>query len=103
MPEWYEVKDLCDALRVSRSTLFAWIREGRIPPPVKFGARTTRWRREVAEGLIRAGPGPSGAHGGRVQPVEDLDRAVADSNREQAAQLRQLGPGDQATRDRERQ
>jgi len=31
-------------LNICRSTLYGWIREGALPPPLKFGKRASRWR-----------------------------------------------------------
>ena len=46
---------LPDVLRhipVSRSAWWAGIQEGRFPPPVKLGPRTTAWRAEDIRALI---------------------------------------------------
>lgn len=41
---------------VARSTLWAWVREGRFPKPVKLGPMTTAWRAsDVCQWLSTAG------------------------------------------------
>jgi predicted DNA-binding transcriptional regulator AlpA len=37
---------------VSKSTLWAWVKEGRFPPPVKLGPRCTAWRVEDVRSFI---------------------------------------------------
>jgi prophage regulatory protein len=43
-------------LQISRSSFYAGIKDGRFPPPVRLGPRTSAWRRDdimriVAEGV----------------------------------------------------
>jgi predicted DNA-binding transcriptional regulator AlpA len=40
------MKDLVRILKVSRSTINSWIKDGKFPKPEKFG-RLSRWRLEV--------------------------------------------------------
>jgi predicted DNA-binding transcriptional regulator AlpA len=40
---WVTDKFLSDYYQVSRVTIWAWSKNGRLPPPVKLGANTTRW------------------------------------------------------------
>lgn len=43
---------------VGRSTLWAWVREGRFPKPIKIGPQTTAWRAsDVSAWLESAGRG----------------------------------------------
>jgi prophage regulatory protein len=35
--------------KISRQTLWNWVRKGRFPAPVKLGANTTRWRQSDVE------------------------------------------------------
>lgn len=41
---------------VSRSTWWAWVKQGRAPAPVKLGPRTTAWRAEQIQDLIESFP-----------------------------------------------
>ncbi len=41
---------------VSRSTWWAWVKQGRAPAPVKLGPRTTAWRAEEIHALIESYP-----------------------------------------------
>lgn len=44
-------QDLARVFNVSRPTITAWTREGRIPPPIKIGNKLL-WRRDVLVGLL---------------------------------------------------
>ncbi|WKZ86487.1 AlpA family phage regulatory protein [Ralstonia pickettii] len=37
---------------VSNSTLHAWIKAGRFPPPLELGPRARGWRRSVVEAFL---------------------------------------------------
>ncbi|MCZ7652124.1 MAG: AlpA family phage regulatory protein [Thermoanaerobaculia bacterium] len=45
--------DLANSLAISRATVWRWVREGRLPPPVKIGPNTTRWLAEDLEQFWR--------------------------------------------------
>ena len=47
------MREVLALLRVSRSTLNRWIREGTFPRPVKLGKRAVRWRRSDIEGWLK--------------------------------------------------
>ena len=47
------MREVLALLRVSRSTLNRWIREGAFPRPVKLGKRAVRWRRSDIEGWLK--------------------------------------------------
>lgn len=34
---------------LDKSTVYRWVREGRLPPPVRLGPQSTRWRRSELE------------------------------------------------------
>ena len=38
------VKDVCQRLRIGRSTLYAWLKEGDFPPSIPLGPRIVGWR-----------------------------------------------------------
>ncbi|MCP5131856.1 MAG: transcriptional regulator [Pseudomonadales bacterium] len=40
---WVTDKFLSDYYQVSRVTIWAWAKSGRLPPPEKLGPNTTRW------------------------------------------------------------
>ena len=40
---WVSDQYLSDYFQVSRVTIWAWAKNGRLPPPKKLGANTTRW------------------------------------------------------------
>jgi predicted DNA-binding transcriptional regulator AlpA len=44
---WLRDSDLAARFGVSRSTIWRWARQGRLPPPHRLGPRTTRWPPEV--------------------------------------------------------
>ena len=39
--------DLAAYLKVSRATLFRYLQEGQIPPPIRLSDRVTRWSSET--------------------------------------------------------
>ena len=39
----FRVPDLCRSLRVSRTTLYRWVRSGQFPSPVKLGPKVIGW------------------------------------------------------------
>jgi prophage regulatory protein len=45
--------ELLDLLKVGRSTLWKWIKEGSFPKPLKLGPRTTAWRKEDLDHWMR--------------------------------------------------
>lgn len=45
-PEYWTDRDVASMLSISRAAVWLWAREGRLPAPVKFGNRTTRWNAE---------------------------------------------------------
>ena len=52
-------RDICGALRISRTTLYRHVRAGKFPPPsIRFEAgsqaQTYRWRKSVVEEHLRS-------------------------------------------------
>lgn len=41
---WLPDKQVAIRLHVSRVTVWRWAASGRLPPPVRLGPHTTRWR-----------------------------------------------------------
>ena len=41
--KFLSVAAVCERYGVSRSTIYAWINEGRLPKPIAFTARCVRW------------------------------------------------------------
>ncbi len=81
---WLTVKDLAAALRISRTTLFTYLRQGRVPRPVYFTARTARWNRKDVADVLRTGPRPEGWYApvappavAEEKPTSRADRATA--------------------------
>lgn len=48
------VNDLyvANSLGISRSSVWRWVREGRLPHPIKFGPNTTRFDLSAIEGFV---------------------------------------------------
>jgi excisionase family DNA binding protein len=57
------VSQLAAYLQVTRQTIWRWVKEGRLPPPQRIGARSSRWTPGQLAGVI-----PGLAPGG--QPPE---------------------------------
>ncbi|XSG86477.1 MAG: helix-turn-helix transcriptional regulator [Methylohalobius sp. ZOD2] len=47
------IADLTELLKVSRTTIWRWQRQGYLPPPSRIGPRRPVWRREVIEEWIK--------------------------------------------------
>lgn len=43
---------LCQILGISKSALYAWVRKGFFPPPIRCGQRFTAWRRHDVEAWL---------------------------------------------------
>jgi prophage regulatory protein len=48
------IGQVLELLPIGKSTVWLWVRTGRIPPPVKLGPRTTVWYRQDIEDVIAA-------------------------------------------------
>jgi len=46
-------RDICPIIPVSKSTWWSGVKDGRFPAPVKLGPRTTAWRAEDIDELVR--------------------------------------------------
>jgi len=46
---WLSPKALAERLAVNRSTLWRWVRDGKMPPPTEFSPRCVRWREDEIE------------------------------------------------------
>ena len=44
MDRWLSPAELAKELGISHSTIFIWVKEGRLPQGVKFSPRVRRWR-----------------------------------------------------------
>jgi len=60
-PSYFSVRDLCQLLKVSKTTIFNYIRNGQLPEPKRFTKRTIRWPREA---VVQA------LHGTKHEPEE---------------------------------
>lgn len=51
------IKQVLEIIPISKSTLWAWVKDGRFPEPVRLSARCTVWRAEdvqsFAENITR--------------------------------------------------
>lgn len=45
----YKVKEVCSLLSIDRSTLYRWVKNGKVGEPVKDGKRCTRFPASVIE------------------------------------------------------
>ena len=42
--EYLSDRAIAARFSISRSTVWRWVRSGSLPPPIRMGAATTRWR-----------------------------------------------------------
>jgi len=47
--EVYRIRELTKLLKVSKETVYLWIRKNKFPKPLKLGARTSVWLKEDIE------------------------------------------------------
>jgi len=52
MQQYLRVNQLADRLGVSRSTVWRWVNEGRLPQPFKLAERTTVWSANLVQQAI---------------------------------------------------
>lgn len=47
-------KELCELFSVSRSTIWRWVQNGRLPKPLRLGPNVVGWPEDVIERLLSA-------------------------------------------------
>jgi len=52
MKKYTRAKNLAESLGVAQSTVWRWVKEGRLPNPIKLASRTTVWDTEAVEAAI---------------------------------------------------
>ena len=50
--KFYKPSQVAELLGVAHSTIHRWMREGRLPPPLRPGPKTLRWPKETIDALI---------------------------------------------------
>jgi excisionase family DNA binding protein len=56
MPEFLTKADVARLFRISTKSVERWVRDGRLPPPVKLSGRTLRFRQaDITKYLHEAG------------------------------------------------
>lgn len=53
LESYMRLADVLKMLRVGRTTLYRWIKEGQAPAPIKAGCRISLWRRSDIEIMVR--------------------------------------------------
>ncbi len=48
-PMLLALRELCELLSISRSSIYKWLSEGDFPQPIRIGGRSIRWRVEDIE------------------------------------------------------
>ena len=51
IPPSYSVHEMADLSSGSKNSIWQWVKEGKLPRPIKFGAKTSRWG---SRGIVRA-------------------------------------------------
>jgi len=52
MKKYTRAKNLAESLGVAQSTVWRWVKESRLPPPIRLANRTTVWDVEEVEAAI---------------------------------------------------
>ncbi len=51
--QFYRVRDLQDKLRISKATVWNWVKLNTFPPPIKLGKGITVWRKSDIDAWIK--------------------------------------------------
>lgn len=51
--EVYRIRELTKLLKVSKESIYLWIRKNKFPKPVKLGSRTSVWFKQDVEKWLR--------------------------------------------------
>ena len=54
MTEILRPKDVCERLRIGRSTLYSWVAQGRFPRQARYGVRAVGWRADDVERWLKS-------------------------------------------------
>ena len=46
MQRWLTVIDVCERYHITRSTVYRYVKDGTLPPPIKLSAHSVRWNIE---------------------------------------------------------
>ena len=53
MQVYYRDKDIAHAFKVSRNTVWRWVKEGRLSEPVRISPGCTRWPQSAIDALTK--------------------------------------------------
>lgn len=53
MQVYYRDKDIAHAFKVSRNTIWRWVKEGRLSEPVRISPGCTRWPQSAIDALTK--------------------------------------------------
>jgi len=51
--EVYRMRELIKLLKVSKETIYSWVRKNKFPKPMKLGPRTSAWLKQDVEKWLR--------------------------------------------------
>lgn len=54
MRELLTSDELLKQFRISRTTLFRWVKAGEFPEPIKIGRRSIRWRADEIDEFLKS-------------------------------------------------
>lgn len=49
---YFTIKDICETLKVDRSTIYRQVKAGKFPPPIKIG-KLARWEQSTLEQFLK--------------------------------------------------
>jgi prophage regulatory protein len=52
--EWLTDRDLADRFGIDRSTVWRWVQDKNLPPPIQLSAAVTRWSRTAIDAFEAA-------------------------------------------------
>lgn len=76
--QWYTYEDVAEVMRVSKSAVYKWVKEGRVPSPTYMG-KTARFNAEVFSEII-VGVSPPGTFTVGDSPRRKIGRKGGNPN-----------------------
>ena len=52
--QFYRVRDLQDKLRISKATVWSWVKLNTFPSPIKLGKGITVWRKSDIDAWVKS-------------------------------------------------
>ena len=51
--QFYRARDVQDKVRISKATIWSWVKQNKFPSPIKLGKGVTVWRKSDIDAWIK--------------------------------------------------